>query len=208
MLATCSRGATEVVGVGGQHDLLAALPALEPERSRPDRRGAERLALLGGATTRHDLHVADSEHGHQRRLCLVEHDPHGRGVERGEAADRGGPSLAKLAGAMNVREQIGGRRLHAWVEQPRQRVDDVVRRHGAPVMEFHALAERERPREAVAGRLPELRQRRHDRQGLIELHEAVEDLLGHRQTVDVADPRRVQRGRIAPQGPPVDRRPA
>src|SRR5262249_36331411 len=43
-----ARRALERVGVPGEHDLLPALPADEPERPGPDRRGAERVALLLG----------------------------------------------------------------------------------------------------------------------------------------------------------------
>jgi hypothetical protein len=63
----------------------------------------------------------------------------------------------------------------------------------AAVVELHALPEIERPREPIPRGAPELRQRRLDRQRLVELHETVEDLLGDGSAVDVADPSGVER---------------
>ena len=79
--------------------------------------------------------------------------------------------------ALDGAEKIGRARPGLRVHEPRQRVYDVLGGHLAAVVEAHALPEGERPREPVARRLPELGQRRCDHQRVIELHEAVEDLL-------------------------------
>src|SRR5438445_552967 len=52
---------------------------------------------------------------------------------------------------------------------------------------------------------PESRERRHDRERGVVLHETVEDLLRDGQAVDVADPSRVESLRVVAQRPSVDR---
>ena len=66
-------------------------------------------------------------------------------------------------------------------------------------MELDALAERERPGEAVTRRLPVLRERGHDGERLIELDEAVEELLRDGAAINVADARGIERDGIGDQ---------
>ena len=90
------------------------------------------------------------------------------------------------------------------VQNARERIDDVVGRDLATVVEVDALAQGERPREPVARCAPELRQRRRDGQRLVERDEAVEDLLHDGPAVDVIAERGVERRRIVADRPPVD----
>src|SRR4029453_17114594 len=69
-----ARGATEVIVVRAEHDLLASIPALEPEWPRAHRRRPEGVTLLGHEIAGDDLGMSDGEHGHERHLSLVEHD--------------------------------------------------------------------------------------------------------------------------------------
>src|SRR5262249_36680683 len=72
------------------------------------------------------------------------------------------------------------------------------------VVELNALPEHERPRQAVARGLPELGERGCDGERLIELDQAIEDLLRHGAAVDVADTRRIEGRRLVPERPPID----
>ena len=148
--------------------------------------------------------MADGEHRDERQRGGVEDDLNGVTVERGEAGHGGRAAFAELAGALDGAEEIGGPRSGARIEDPRERVHDVVGRDLAAMVELHALPERERPREAVARGLPELGERGCYGQRVVELDQAVEDLLRHRATVDVADTRRIERRRLVPERPSVD----
>jgi hypothetical protein len=134
-------------------------------------------------------------HGEQAREAgerLLEHDLHGVGIHRGEARHRLRAPVTKLGAPLDDGEGVRGSGFHAGIENARQREHDVVGRHLAPVVELDALAQRERPRQPVAGGAPELRERGRDGERLIEAHEAVEDLLDDGDPVDVGDARRVQ----------------
>ncbi len=194
----------EVLDVRGQHDLLSALPAEEPERSAADRLGAEGLALSLDHVPRNDLGVADGEDRDERGQRLVESDLDGMPVERHESGYRPGDAFSELPGPPDAEEQVGRAGTRLGIDETGERVHDVVRGDLAPVVELRALAKLERPREPVPGRAPELGQRRLDGQRLVELHQAVEDLLRHRPAVDVADPSRIERLGVVPQRAPVD----
>src|SRR5439155_75032 len=78
-----------------------------------------------------------------------------------------GAALAEFASAPHVAEKIGRARPGLGIEEPRQRVHDVLGGHFAAVVEAHALPERERPREPVTRRPPELGERRCHGQRLV-----------------------------------------
>ena len=198
------RRTVEVGGVRRQDDLSPALPALEAERAGADGPEAEGHRVALGDVTRHDLGLADGEHGDERERRLGERDLHGVTVERLEADHAGRLPAAELGGAADVAEEVGRPRFQARVEQARQRVHDVVGRDLAAVVEVNTLAQGERPREPVARGAPELGERRSDGQRLIERHETVEDLLRDRPAVDVVDERGIERGGIVADRPPVD----
>jgi len=111
--------------------------------------------------------------------------------------------LSELTSASDVQEKLYRTRARFRIEDARKRVDDVVRSDLAPVVELHAFPEFERPCEPVARGPPELRQRRFDDQSLIELDEAIEDLLGDGPAVDVADTGWVEGLGVLPQWAPI-----
>src|SRR5262249_38895389 len=198
------RRSLEVLDVRGQHDLLPVLPAKELERSAADRLGAERFALSLDQVSRNDLGVADREDRHERGERLVKCDFDGMSIERDEP--RHGPRAAfpELASPSDPDEEVGGFRTRPRIEESRERIDHVIRGDLASVMELGALAKLECPGKPVPGRTPEFGQRRLYCAGLVELPQAVEDLLRPRPAVDVADAGRIERLRIVPERAPVN----
>ena len=183
----------EVGRVRGEDQFLAAIPAKEPKRARADRLRAERVAARLHDVPRQDLGLPDREQRDEGGVHGVQHDLDRVPVEDDEPGHRLRLAVCELASAADVHEQVGHARAGLRIEQARQREHDVVRHELSPVVEFHVLAEIEGPRQVVARASPEFRQRRADVDGRIEVHEAVEDLVRDRATVDVADPSRIER---------------
>src|SRR4029453_7323762 len=98
----------------------------------------------------------------------------------------------------------GRARARLRVENARERIDDVLRNDLAPVVELRAAANGEGPHQPVARRPPELRERRHDRERVVVLHETIEDLLRDGQAVHVADTRRIEGLWVVTERPPID----
>src|SRR5262249_61523764 len=71
-------------------------------------------------------------------------------------------------------------------------------------MESNALAQCERPREAIGGGAPHLRERWRDGERLIERDEAVKNLLGDRASIYVSKQDGIECRRIVADRPPVD----
>jgi hypothetical protein len=178
----------EVIRDRAEDDLFAALPANELEGPGADGLRAERGSLSLDQVSGHDLRLAHGDHGDERHGRLLQGDLHGVPVERHQALDGPRTPLGELPRALDVQEQLGRAGLRPGIEQARERIDDVVGDDLAPVVELHSLAELERPREPVPRRAPECGEGRLDREGLIELDEAVEDLLRHRAAIRVGDP--------------------
>ena len=183
----------EVGRVRGEDQFLAAIPAKEPKRARADRLRAERVAARLHDVPRQDLGLPDREQRDEGGVHGVQRDLDRVPVEDDEPGHRLRLAVRELASAADVHEQVGHARADLRIEQARQREHDVVRHELSPVVEFHVLAEIEGPRQVVARASPEFRQRRADVDGRIEVHEAVEDLVRDRATVDVADPSRIER---------------
>jgi hypothetical protein len=198
-----ARRAVEVVAVRAEDDLFPAIPAHELERTGADRVRAEGVALLLHELLGDDLGVSDGEDRDERRHRFLELDLDGVAVGRGEPRHLPRLAFPELAGALDAEEQIRRPRLHLGVQDARERVDDVLRGHFATMVESHALSEREGPREPIARGLPDLREGRGDRQGLVELDEAVEDLLGDRAAVDIADAGRIERRGVIAERPSI-----
>src|SRR5262249_61145637 len=156
------------------------MQAYVQERDRAVWSVAETIGVALDDLLRRDLGVAHGEHGDERQRRIA-HDPlDGVTVERREAGDDSGAAVAELTGALDRAEEISGSRPRARIENPGERVHDVLGRDLAAVMELDALPEHERPRQAVARGLPELGERGCDGERLVELDQAVEDLLRHR----------------------------
>jgi hypothetical protein len=132
---------------------------------------APNAALRLDQVTRHDLRLSHRDDGHERHDGCVQGHLHGVPVQSDETRHRPGAALSVVAGALDAHEVLGDARVRLRVEQPRERIDDILGDDLAPVMELHALAQLEGPRQAVPRGSPEFRERRLDRQGLVELDE-------------------------------------
>ncbi len=198
-----TRRAVEVVGIRGQHDLLASLPPDEPEGARPDRPATERLVLLLDEPRAGRSSRGRREDGHERHRAPPSGDADRVSVQGDQPGNLLALPLPELGSPRTPRKRSAKPDFVLGSQNPREREDDVVGGDLAPVMEPHALPEREGPGEAVAGGNPELGQRRRDVEGLVELDEAIEDLLGDSKTVHVPDAPGVECGRIITEGAAV-----
>ena len=170
-------GSVEILRVCAQNDLFAALPAEKSERSGADGLRAERRALSLDKVSRHDLGVTDCDDSDKRHDGFAECHLNDVPVERDEARYRLRAPFSEVGRASDVQEEFRGAGMCHRVEDASERVDDIVRSDLAPVVELHAFPEIERPREPIPRGSPELSQCRFDRQGLVELDQAIEDLL-------------------------------
>ena len=193
----------EVVRVGRQDDLPAALPADESERARSHGLASEGISLLLDELARYDLRLSHGQNGDERHRGFRQGYPDRVPVGRGEASHLLRPPVPKLRRPLDVHEEIGPSGTDARVQQPGEGVDDVVRRHLPPVVKLDALPERERPGQPVAGGDPELSECRRDVERLVELDQTVEQLLANREAVDVTLARGIERGRVVGKRPAI-----
>src|SRR5205085_12478882 len=135
------RRAVEVLRVGRQHDLAPALPVLEAEWARAHGLDAEPGGIAFGEVARHDFGLTHGKQAHERHSRLGERDLHSVAVERRQPAHARGLATSKLARATDVREEVGRTRLESRVEHARERIDDVVGRDLAAVMEADTLTQ-------------------------------------------------------------------
>jgi hypothetical protein len=201
-----ARRALEILAVHLEDDLLPPLPSHEPERSGADGAAPEGVAQLLDGVPRDDLGVSHREQRHEGRVGLGQAHLDGVTVERAQARHARGAAVAKLPGPLDPAEEIGGPGLDLGIEQASEGEHDIGRFELAAVVELDTLPQGEGPDEPVPGRPPVAGQGRRDRQRLIELDEAVEDLLRHRSPVDVADARGVEGGGVVAERAPVHRR--
>ena len=132
-----------VVGILPRFEMALGHPLLQDEGASADR-GTAQITLLDDVA-RHDGGPPAGHAGEQRRARLLRDDPHGVLVRRLDLIDRA--QVAAPAGArLRIEDPLVGE-LH------------VVGDELAPAVEFHALAELERPRTAVGARAPRLRER-------------------------------------------------
>ena len=104
-----------------------------------------------------------------------------------EAAEDGVPVVAHRVALQRRREVVPAAEVGANGGSVERRA----------VLELHALAQRERPREAVLRRLPLRRQRGNDlRRARLQADEALEHLVDRPQRLAVRDERAVQHDRI------------
>src|SRR4029453_18353968 len=121
-----------------------------------------------------------------------------------EAPALASPAVPELRSSLDAKEQVGDPRAGPGIHKSREGVDDILRRHLAPMMELDALSEGKRPGQAVTRGHPELGECGGDAEGLVELDQAVEKLLADRETINVAQAGRIERGGIVAQGPAID----
>ena len=156
----------------------------------------KRLPLLLHELARHDLRLAHRQDRDEGHAGLRQRRRERCGGRRRQARDLGRAPLPKLRRALDSHEVVGAARAGPGIQEPREGVDDVVRRHLPAVVEPDALPEGECPRQPVARGDPELCERRRDAERLVELDETVEQLLADREAVDVAETGRIQGGRV------------
>src|SRR4029453_4604187 len=121
----------------------AALPADESEGAPPHRLASEGISLLLDELARYDLRLSHRQNGHERHRGFGQGYPDRVPVGRGEASDLLRPPVPELRGPPDVHEEIGPPGTDAWVQQPGEGIDDVVRRHLPPMVELGALPKRE-----------------------------------------------------------------
>src|SRR5262249_52636348 len=127
-----ARRTVERLRIGSEDDLLAPLPADEPERPRPDGFCSEGVPPALHYVHRDDLGVTHRQHGHEGREGFVQHDADRMPIDSGQPGHRARLPVRKFLCALDPAQEVRRGGFRPGVEEPRERIDDILGCHLAP----------------------------------------------------------------------------